>query len=327
VASPAEPVLSFVIPVKNDATRLRNCLTSIGASQPSVATEIIVVDNGSTDDSAAVARSFGARVLDMPEGRVSALRNYAAHLAAGPYIAFVDADNELGPGWSRSAVEILKDSSIAAAGAPYHAPNPGTWVQSAYDLFRPHRPGTRPAMWLPSGNLVVRKTAFEQLGGFDAELETCEDVDFCQRLRASGGRLVASERLRSVHRGDPTTLRALFLGELWRGRDNLRVTLREPLSWRSTVGLLVTLGTLAALAALPIGLVTSAVGGRWLALAGALALLAVVALRSVMLLANAESRVFSLKSASQVVVVAAVYDVARALALITSAGHQSRRKA
>jgi hypothetical protein len=73
--------------------------------------------------------------------------------------------------------------------------------------------------------------------------------------------------------------------------------------------------------------VTSAVGGRWLALAGALALLAVVALRSVMLLANAESRVFSLKSASQVVVVAAVYDVARALALITSAGHQSRRKA
>lgn len=98
-----------------------------------------------------------------------------------------------------------------------------------YDRLRRHQGGVRDTGWLPSGNLVVRTEVFRQLGGFDTSLETCEDVDLCQRLVAGGGRLMETDRMHSTHFGDPATLRALFFGELWRGRDNLKVSLRGPL--------------------------------------------------------------------------------------------------
>jgi hypothetical protein len=59
----------------------------------------------------------------------------------------------------------------------------------------------------------------------------------------------------SVHYGDPGTLKALFLGELWRGRDSLKVTLRAPLTLRSIPGVAIPLLTLASLVWIPIGTV------------------------------------------------------------------------
>ena len=95
--------------------------------------------------------------------------------------------------------------------------------------------------WLGSGSLAVWREVFEKVGGFDSRLETCEDVDFCQRLRRNGYGLWSDDRLRSVHLGDPRTLRALFFGELWRGRDNLKVSLRGPLTPRALPSVLIPL--------------------------------------------------------------------------------------
>jgi GT2 family glycosyltransferase len=131
-------------------------------------------------------------------------------------LAFVDADQELDPGWCDAAIHALADASVTAVGAQYHAPADGTWVQRMYDRMRGHQPGTRGAAWLPSGNFVIRRTAFGRAGGFDTSLETCEDVDLCQRITAAGGRLFSVDRLRSIHHGDPATL-GLVQGELWRG--------------------------------------------------------------------------------------------------------------
>jgi GT2 family glycosyltransferase len=102
-----------------------------------------------------------------------------------------------------------------------------------YDSMRDHVEAPVETRWLGAGNLVVRRSAFEDIGGFDETLEACEDVDLCRaRLRSSGARLINTPRMVNRHFGDPATLRALFKGELWRGRDNLRVSLRGPVSWR-----------------------------------------------------------------------------------------------
>src|ERR1035437_2481149 len=146
---------------------------------PGARLEIIVVDNGSRDDSAAVARQLGAAVLECPGLSVAALRNRGTQVASGDILAFVDADHELDSAWVTAAVEVLNGTGAAAAGAPYQAPSPGTWVQSAYDALRTRGPGMREVDWLGSGNLAIRRAAFEQLGGFDTSLETCEDVDLC----------------------------------------------------------------------------------------------------------------------------------------------------
>ena len=320
-------MLSFVIPVRNDGSRLRNCLRSISHDQSAVSSEVIVVDNGSTDDSAEVARHAGAQVLNMPTGRVADLRNRAAQVARGDLLAFVDADHELAPGWPQAAVELLRDTSIAAAGAQYHAPVDGTWVQQMYDRFRRHPSGAEDVDWLPSGNLIVRKAVFDRIGGFDTSLETCEDVDFCQRLIASGGRLLAADRLRSTHRGDPTSLRALFFGELWRGRDNLKVSLRGRLGLRALISIAIPIVNLLALMAMAVGVATWTLGGSWLFAIGALIVSTLIVARAASLLVRSPAAHFRLALIGQALVVAAVYDVARALALVARFSHQARRRA
>lgn len=319
------PVLSFVVPVRTDAEHLRRCLASIRRSACGMSVEVLVVDNGSTDDSAEVARKAGARVIAMPERRVAELRNAAARLAESDLIAFVDADHEIDPEWSGAAVELLQDASTSAVGSQYRAPREGTWVQRMYDRLRRHQPGSREADWLPSGNLVVRKSAFDRIGGFDTSLETCEDVDFCQRLIASGGRLLSTDRLRSIHRGDPQTLRALFLGELWRGRDNLRVSLRAPVRWGALPSIAIPIVNLLALSIILVGLATLAIGGKVLVMAGAAVFAMLSAVRAGSLLWQAEPLEPDTTRVAQALAVAGVYDAARALALVVRTGHGARR--
>lgn len=316
-------LLSFVIPVRNDAARLRRCLESIRQAEAPGPIEIIVADNGSSDGSADVARELGAVTLDLPNRRVSEVRNAAAREARADLLAFVDADHTLAPGWIGAALASMADPSVVAAGADYHAPADGTWVQAIYDRLRTRAPEARSAEWLPSGNLVVRKAVFERIGGFDTSLESCEDVDLCRRLRESGGRLIATDAMRSVHHGDPRSLRALFMAELWRGRDNLRVSLRERLTPRSAIGLGLTILHLIALAVVVLGLLAVPVGGLVIAAAGLSVIGLLILLRAARLLRHGDVRP---RLIPQALAVAAVYDSARALALVARAGHDLRRR-
>src|SRR5205823_2418050 len=124
-------------------------------------------------------------------------------------------------------------------GALCLAPPTGTWVQRTYGALRGRTKGRADVLWLGSGNMAIRRDVFEQLGGFDAALETCEDVDLCQRARDAGWRVVADERLENVHLGDPSTLSKLFMSERWRGGDNLRVSFRSSLTIRSMPSIIV----------------------------------------------------------------------------------------
>src|SRR6266705_5797833 len=109
--------LSFVIPVRDDARRLGRCLASIKRAIETARspTEVIVVDNGSTDGSSDVARSAGASVI-VATGRVSELRNLGASRATGEMLAFVDADHEIGGDWVRQACDALSAPGVVAAG-------------------------------------------------------------------------------------------------------------------------------------------------------------------------------------------------------------------
>ena len=94
---------------------------------------------------------------------------------------------------------------------PYLTQPGPNWVQQHYDGLRARTTGREDVTWLGSGNFAVKRADFERVGGFNASLTACEDVDLCNRLRLAGGRIVADPELRSVHFGDPRTLKALFL--------------------------------------------------------------------------------------------------------------------
>lgn len=319
------PVVSFVVPVRNDARRLARCLESIGRlDYPSDRLEVVVADNGSTDGSDRVARDLGARLIPLPGRRVSQMRNEAVKATRGGVVAFVDADHEIGRAWARSAVETLQTAGASAAGAEYHAPQDGTWVQKQYDRLRRRGTGVRETKWLGSGNLAVWRSAFDAVGGFDTALETCEDVDFCRRLRARGTRVMSDSRLESTHFGDPATLGELFVGELWRGRDNVRVSLRSPRALRDLGSLLMPMAQLGLLVLALVGAVTASSRGPLLALVALAGLAATATLQSIRMLRSGAS-----VRASDVVetfAVAGVYGIARALALVVRVPHRLRHQ-
>jgi GT2 family glycosyltransferase len=322
-----KPLVSFVVPVRNDAVRLETCLRSIfrnshGANH----LEVIVVDNGSTDDSAAVARRLGAEVISIDHARVAELRNQGTRRARADVLAFVDADNEIAAGWVNAALECLRLPNTAVVGALYQPPVDGTWVQRTYGHLRGTPTGQHDTDWLGSGNLAVSRTAFDSVGGFDTSLETCEDVDFCNRVRARGLRIVSDARMKSIHHGDPKTLLEVFSSERWRGRDNLRVSFRRPIAWSAVPSAILPIlqgialsvglaGVFTAFVAAWVGLLL--IGASLLSFAGATCLR--------VLRAALRARPRRAVGMLAVFVVASVFDVARALALVSPAPHRAVR--
>jgi GT2 family glycosyltransferase len=312
-----EVPLTFVIPVRNDASSLIRCLDAIARQSSSTSFQVVVADNGSSDGSADAARSRGARVIELPALRVGALRNQAALLAATPLIAFVDADHEIADGWVAAARARCADPHVGAVGAPYSSPAGATWVQRIYDAFRHHRDVAEDVDWLGAGNLVVRRDAFVATGGFDTSLEACEDVDWCRRLKQAGYRLISDPQLRSVHYGDPASLRALFRSERWRGRNNVQVTLRGPLNATTLPSLLVPIVDLLALG---IGVSALIAQHPTLSIGAAAVIVMFAVLRAVRVWQRLARRTaFDLVRAFSV---ALVYDAARALALVSRAPHR-----
>jgi GT2 family glycosyltransferase len=317
------PLVSFIIPVRNDAVRLHRCLSSIvGNAYPRELIEIIVVDNDSTDGSGRAAREHSAIVIKSSDTSVAALRNKGARAALGSILAFADSDHEIDRHWIETAVDVLSQPGVAAAGAACLTQPSPNWVQQQYDGLRSRPVRREDVSWLGSGNLAVRRSAFEKVGGFDDSLTACEDVDLCNRLRLAGHRIVADPDLRSVHFGDPRTLRALFLGELWRGRDNLRVTFSGPRTFRHLRSAIVPVIDLVCLA----GSAAALIAGRPM-LATALLTIALIpaGLRAGVMISRQLHR--NAVVAAQAIAVAVVFDLARALAVVARGSHRARRTA
>lgn len=322
-----KPRVSFIIPVRNDAARLEACLRSIRRNtQAPGQIEIVVVDNGSTDGSSRVASAFGAKVVPVEVGRVSDLRNRGARHATADVLAFVDADHEIVAGWIYAALDCLRTPTIGAVGALCHAPADGTWVQQGYGHLRGAVRGQRDVDWLGSGNMAVRRQAFEALGGFDASLDTCEDVDLCHRLRAQGLRILSDARLKNIHYGDPRTLREVCSSERWRGRDNLRVSFRRPIAWASVPSAIVPICHVALFAVGLAGLLGAPVVGRAGLLVASAAMAGCVGATAPRVVRAAfRERRLRFVTLLQAFAVACAYDVGRALAVVSRAPHRAVR--
>jgi hypothetical protein len=257
---------------------------------------------------------------------VSELRNQGARHATGEVLAFVDADHEIAPGWVAAAIETLQLDGVGAAGALCRAPADGTWVQHAYGYLRGRARGRHDVEWLGSGNLAVWRRTFDAVGGFDTSLETCEDVDLCYRIRSAHLRIVSDARLDNIHHGDPKTLHDLFKSELWRGRDNLRVSFRGPFSWQGLPSAVVPLVDVVMVGLVPMGLLATLAGWKPGLALTAIALAVILAAAGVKVIrALVRERSVPAAGMLQAFVVACVYDLGRALALVTRVPHRGSR--
>ncbi len=207
---------SIIIPVLNNPKGLRRCIEALRGQ--GLAFELIVVDNGSTDETCAVAELHADRVLICPKLTVGALRNQGAQVAKGQILVFTDSDQRPAEGWLASGLEALaREESAGMLGARYHAPEGSSWVAKTWDVQRRYSDVPGDIGWLQGGNLFVKRAAFERVGGFRTDLVASEDVDLSFRVRNAGFRVICDPKIINYHDGDPQTFIDFFREERWRG--------------------------------------------------------------------------------------------------------------
>ena len=185
------PLVSVVVCAANAGTTLAACLRSLHElDYPRV--ELIVVDDGSSDDTAAIARrDGGVRLLCQSHRGLAAARNAGVRAARGEIVAFTDADCVVDRNWLRHLVATMLADGLAVCGGPNYS-QPTSGPVAAAIAVAPGAPapvliGARRAEHLPGCNLAFRRRELLQLGGFDPQFRAAgDDVDICWRAQASG---------------------------------------------------------------------------------------------------------------------------------------------
>ena len=192
-------MISVIVAVRNGMPWLEEQLQALAEQQCNEPWEVVVADNGSTDESRLVVeewanRAHMIRLIDASKVRgPGAARNAGVRKAQGELLAFCDADDVVQPGWLAGHVLALAEAEVAAGvfdvwslngRVPPSPPTP-VIIPDAMSQF-----GFLPAGG--SGNLALRRHAFEDVGGFAEEMMTGEDIDLCWRLQLRGHRYVVN---------------------------------------------------------------------------------------------------------------------------------------
>jgi O-antigen biosynthesis protein len=180
------PRVSVVVCSYNGARTIgRTCEKLLEVDYPDF--EVIVVDDGSTDGTSAVAEEFGFRLIRTANRGLSSARNTGAEVASGEYVAYLDDDAWPDPHWLKYLVHTFEQGGFAAVGGPNIPPpdestiarcvasSPGGPIHVLFDDKR--------AEHVPGCNLAVRLSVLRALGGFDPAFRVAgDDVDLCWRL-------------------------------------------------------------------------------------------------------------------------------------------------
>jgi hypothetical protein len=201
--------LSVIVPVHNGAAVLTESLPAVCASDlPRSTWELIVVDDASTDDTAAVASEYADKVLRLrgrPHGPAYA-RNRGCEAARGDILVFVDADVCVHGSTLRQLVQALTDEPDASAvfGAYDTAPRSAGLVSQYRNLLHHYvhtmNAGDADTFWAGCG--AIRRAAFIEAGGFDEQRyprPQIEDIALGYRLRSLGHRLLLRPRIQATH--------------------------------------------------------------------------------------------------------------------------------
>ena len=182
--------LSIIVPAYNEERLLPVCLHAIEVALATsrdcgFSTEVVVVDNNSTDRTAELARQAGARVCFEPVNHIARARNAGAAVATGEWLMFLDADSRVSPGLMQDIFRLADGGNVVGFGSKMQMAGlqGGGWL--VLQLWNRISILCR---WAAGSLLVCRADAFRDLGGFNQNLYAAEEIDMSRRLKRWGRR-------------------------------------------------------------------------------------------------------------------------------------------
>lgn len=232
------PLFSVILPAFNEGKHVGSCLDAIRANiKVPGSVEVLVIDNGSTDQTVAEARSRGARVIENTSGArvsISTLRNTGARESTGEILVFLDADMLVPADWLEQAGRYFDTGFQGALGFIAKVPESAGWVGRVWgQRLGRKRQRVMDVDFLPGRNIFVNRPVFDQAGGFDPAFLTGEDKDFTFRVRKAGYRVVSAPEACLIHLGYEKSLAELLRKEFWRQSCTLQLARKHGLSFRT----------------------------------------------------------------------------------------------
>lgn len=180
--------LSIIIPAFNEARLIEQCLRSVAASiaanaKPGFTSEVIVVDNNSTDNTAELAKQTGAQVVFEPINQIGRARNAGAAQATGDWLLFLDADSLLSPGLLADILQMIESGRSVGCGSTLRMDGLPWWANLTLQLW------TRTSIlcrWAAGALMVCRRDAFQEVGGFDQDLYALDEIRLSKQLKRWG---------------------------------------------------------------------------------------------------------------------------------------------
>lgn len=184
--------LSVIIPCHNEAETLPFQLESLLAQEWTGRWDIIVVDNGSTDDTASIAQAYAGGEIDLrvvnadQRSGVAYARNCGVHATTARLVAFCDGDDVVHPGWTEAIATALQDSSLVTGTLESGSLNE-PWLAGARSMKSSERLPLFGAVPFARGNNTgMHRELWERLGGYDENFVGLEDVEFSIRAAGDG---------------------------------------------------------------------------------------------------------------------------------------------
>jgi glycosyltransferase involved in cell wall biosynthesis len=182
--------LSVIIPAFNEARLIERCLQSVAVSIAANRTsgftsEIIVVDNNSTDNTAELAEQAGAKVVFEPINQIGRARNAGAAHAAGDWLLFLDADSLLSPELLADILKLIEEGKHVGCGSTLRMDGLPWWADMTLQLWTGASVFFR---WAAGALIVCRRDAFREVGGFDQDLYALDEIRLSKQLKQWGRR-------------------------------------------------------------------------------------------------------------------------------------------
>lgn len=225
------PKISIIVVTYNSAWIIEDCLKSLlDIRYPEY--EVIVVNDGSTDETEEILKKYPFRTITTPNCGVSSARNEGLRAATGEIVAYIDSDARADHDWLSYLALTFLESDVVGVGGPNVVPPEDNWVAKC--VYRSPGGPTQvmlddvSAEHIPGCNMAFYKWALEEIGGFDPIFtKAADDVDICWRLLEKGYRIGFSPSALVWHHRRPS-VKAFWRQQVGYGESEVLLERKHP---------------------------------------------------------------------------------------------------